>query len=315
MKNGFEKVYKWIVVVIFAMIACTGCVKEKDEQKMMISVLGVKDIDDYWNTGVHFSNYQISSVLNVAKEQPDELAENDTEPVKADGKSTEDDVETSKTEEESKEDEWKVDFEIVRDGYIYYEQGNEIDIYYPQINGLADSAKEERINALIEEDVKKIIEKNKEGDDSLYCISLDYEIKFLNERVISILYKGMNGYITPGHGLNGEAIATTIDMEEEKVITVKDVVTDFTELRDMLLADEFDHITRWEGKAGGYQVSRDYRGTEDELEKDLQKERKWYTDGDNFVVITEGRVDYNEYSISNESAENILDAEFLKKLE
>ena len=125
----------------------------------------------------------------------------------------------------------------------------------------------------------------------------------------------MNGYITPGHGLNGEAIATTIDMEEEKVITVKDVVADFTELRDMLLADEFDHITRWEGKAGGYQVSRDYRGTEDELEKDLQKERKWYTDGDNFVVITEGRVDYNEYSISNESAENILDAEFLKKLE
>ena len=145
MKNGFEKVYKWIVVVIFAMIACTSCVKEKD---------------DYWNTGVHFSNYQISSVLNVAKEQPDELAENDTEPVKADGKSTEDDVETSKTEEESKEDEWKVDFEIVRDGYIYYEQRNEIDIYYPQINGLADSAKEERINALIEEDVKKIIEKN-----------------------------------------------------------------------------------------------------------------------------------------------------------
>ena len=47
----------------------------------------------------------------------------------------------------------------------------------------------------------------------------------------------------------------------------------------------------------------------------MQKERKWYTDGDNFVVITEGRVDYNEYSISNESAENILDAEFLKKLE
>ena len=60
-------------------------------------------------------------------------------------------------DEESKEDEWNVDFEIERAEYIYEEQQNEIEIYYPQICGLEDSAKEERINALIEEDIMQIM--------------------------------------------------------------------------------------------------------------------------------------------------------------
>ena len=90
----------------------------------------------------------------------------------------------------------------------------------------------------------------------------------------------MCGYIMLGHGLNGEAMATTIDMERERVITVKDVVTDFAELRYMLLADEFEHITKWEGKAGGYQVSRDYKGFENELEEDLQKEQSGILDAE-----------------------------------
>ena len=48
-------------------------------------------------------------------------------------------------DEENKEDEWNVDFEIERAEYIYNEQQNEIEIYYPQLCGLEDSAKEERI--------------------------------------------------------------------------------------------------------------------------------------------------------------------------
>ena len=220
-------------------------------------------------------------------------------------------------DEESKEDEWNVDFEIESAEYIYKEQRNEIEIYYPQLCGLEDSAKEERINALIEEDVMQIIgEKNKEGDDSLYCIEFDYKIEFMNERIISIRYRGWDGYITTGHAaLDDEVIATTIDIEEEKVIALQDVVTDFTELSDMLLADEFEHITMWEGKAGGYPFSGEFGGTVDELEGNLrEKPQEWYTDGENFIFInTKGRY-YNEYSISIESAWHILDAEYLRKL-
>lgn len=206
---------------------------------------------------------------------------------------------------------------VIRELYLYTEQRNDISIYYPQLTGFEDAAKEERINALIEADVKKLIgEKNKEGDVTLYCLNLDYEMKFLNDRIVSILYEGRHGYITAGHGCSSEAAATTIDIEEEKVITVKDVVTDFSELTDMLLANEFEHITMWDGSVEGYEVSWVYEGKEDKLESDLMESgRQWYTDGNHFIIILEEYSDYNEYSISNESARHILDEGFLKKLE
>ena len=220
-------------------------------------------------------------------------------------------------DEESKEDEWNVDFEIERAEYIYEEERNEIKIYYPQLCGLEDSAKEERINALIEEDIMQIMgEKNKEGDDSLYCIKFDYKIAFMNERIISIRYRGWDGYITTGHAaLDDEVIATTIDIEEEKIVTLQDVVTDLKELSDMLLADEFEGITVWEGVKGGYPFSGEFGGTVDELKENLrEKPQEWYTDGENFIfVYMRGRY-YNEYSSSFESVGHILDAEFLKKL-
>lgn len=68
-----------------------------------------------------------------------------------------------------------MDFEIKREAYHCNEERNDINIYYPQLTGFVDAAKEERINALIEEDAK----------------------------------------------LRGKAVATTIDMEEEKVIALK----------------------------------------------------------------------------------------------
>lgn len=305
-----------VVITCIVIIICTACAKGEEEWKLMTSALEAGYINSYWNNGIQTSNTQISNDLAVLREQQGDLEKDNTETVKTDDESTEDNTVASQTDEESADDKWDVDFNIVRTVYLYNEQRSEIDIYYPQLSGFADSAKEERINALIEEDVKKIIRDEKGDEYKVYCVSLDYEIKFLNKRIISILYDGMDGYITPGHGLNGKALATTIDMEEERVIALKDVVTDYTELGDMLLADEFEHITKWEGKAGGYTVSWEYRGCEDNIEDDLRERyNQWYTDGDNFVIITEKRADYNEYSINIESVRRILDAEFLKKLE
>ena len=320
MKNQFSKVYKWLLPVVFigiVTIICTACGKEEEEQKMMASVLVGEYLNDSWKNGMQILNAGLAEEWEAFKEQPDNMTENDGEVVNANEESTEDNTDVSQTDEEGKEDEWDVDFEVIRDGYIFYGQQNEIDIYYPQLIGFDDSAKEERINALITEDVKKIIgDKNKEGDNTLYCISLDYEIKFLNERIISILYKGMYGYIMPGHGLNAKAITTTIDIEEEKVIALKDVVTDFAELSDILMADEFEHVTKWGGSTGGYKVSWEFNSRE-ELEENLGEiYQQWYTDGNNFVVIIENMMaDYNEYAISNESVKYILDGEFLGKLE
>ncbi|MDE5866744.1 MAG: DUF4163 domain-containing protein, partial [Lachnospiraceae bacterium] len=280
MKNWFCRKYKWIlpiVIVSIVIIICTACVKENDEPKILVLISGDGYIDDNWNNVIDIFNVRISKSWDSLKESPDDIPENENEIVKVGEESTKDYVETYKTEE-SKEDDWDVDFDIVRTEYIYDEQRNGIEIYYPQLCGLVNSTKEDAINALIEEDVKKIIvDKNKEGDDSVYCVVLDYKIKFLNERIISILYKGMYGYIMPGHGLNAKVITTTIDIEEEKVIDLKDVVIDFAELSNMLMADEFEHITMWEGTTGGYKVSWLFKSGEELKEKLGDIYQQWYT--------------------------------------
>lgn len=319
MKNQFLKKYKRILSVIVVGITisiCTACGEEKDEQVMMASEIEGQ-LDDLAAETVNVGGESAEDDVETIEADEANIAD-DMENVETDWESAEDNTETSETDEEREEDEWNVDFEDIGAEYIYKEQRNEIEIHYPKLCGLEDSGKEERINALIEEDVMQIIgEKNKEGDDSLYCIDFDYEIEFVNERIISILYKGWNGYVTKGHSsLRREAIATTIDIEEEKVITLQDVVTDLRELSDMLLADELEQITMWEGVKGEYPFSGEFRGTVDELEEDLrEKPQEWYTDGENFIFIfMDGRY-YNEYSISNESVGHILDAEFLRKLE
>lgn len=242
MKNQFSKVYKCILPVVIlgiVIIIFIVCGKEKEEHKMMASVLVGEYLNDSWNNGMQIFNAGLAEAWEALKEQTDNLTEDDIEIVKANEESTEDNTTVSQTAGEGKEDKWDVDFEVTRDGYIM-----------------------------------------------------------------------------PGHGLNAKVKTTTIDIEEEKVINLKDVVTDFTELSDMLMADEFEHITMWEGSTGGYKISWIFKSRE-VLEENLRETyQQWYTDGNNFVVITENtRADYNEYSISKKSVKHILDEEFLGKLE
>ena len=337
MKNQRRKGYQWILsVVIGCMVIslCTACGKEKDGQKINASVTGVGYLYNSQYNETQISNSQISKAWEILVAQADDTLEDDAEAVEAGEEGTEDDTEiaeaneegieddmaTSGGDEENKETEWNVDFEVVYAEYIYDEEQNNIEIYYPQLNGYVDSAKEERINALIEEDIKKVIgEKNNKDDYTIYCVDFKYEIKFLNEQMISILYSGWHGYYMPGDArLDDMLITSTIDIEEERIITLKDVVIDFGELSEKLLADEFEHITKWEGTTSGYEISWLFEGWDaDRLEGTLgEKYYKWYTDGENFIIIIEDRLaEYNEYSICTDAVAHILDADFLKKLE
>lgn len=314
MEKQFHKVYQRILSVMIVgivIIICAACGKKKDGQKMEILVIGVEYINKNCDSIMRNFHSHISELRALQEESKE------SESVRASQEESKESEWVWGSHEESKEGEWDVKFETVRTEYIYDEQQNKIKIIYPQFNGFENLAKEERINALIEEDAGKIIgERNKEGDDTIYCVELKYKIVFLNERIVSILYEGWRGYIMPGDvSLKDEIIATTIDIEEEKVITLHDIVTDFAELSNMLLADEFESITMWEGVRGGYQFSEEFRGTADELEERLQgKQQEWYTDGENFIVIDKEHKYYNEYSISNESVKHILDADFLGKL-
>lgn len=210
---------------------------------------------------------------------------------------------------------------VTQSQYVYQDEYNDIEIYYPQIQGFEDLDKAERINALIENDVKKLILEERVSEH-LFCAYLNYEVKFLNENIISIFYKGMYGYITPGHGLYATALATTIDLEKQKVLTLSDIVTDFDTLSERLLKDQFESITTWEGITGTGRFSRDWILFD---KKDLIEQMKatefdsansaieWYTDGDLFVIVYVGVI-YNEYATNIESVKNLLSEEFYRKV-
>ena len=55
---------------------------------------------------------------------------------------------------------------------------NDIEIYYPRIQGFTNSDKAERINALIENDLKKLIVEE-QVFDYIFCVYLNSEVKFL----------------------------------------------------------------------------------------------------------------------------------------
>lgn len=154
------------------------------------------------------------------------------------------------------------------------------------------------------------------------CVYLDYEIKFLNDNIISILYKGMDGCMVKG--LDGAAMTTTIDLQTEKIIEIHDIVTDVGKMFSLLMRDQFQSITLWEGVAGSDLISEEFedeRGTwlMDSLQGDSKEHSciGWYTDGKNLVIVSTsplGGEDYNEYAASLNALQGVISEEFLDKL-
>lgn len=210
---------------------------------------------------------------------------------------------------------------VTQSQYVYQDEYNDIEIYYPQIQGFADLDKAERINTLIENDVKKVTLEERVSEH-LFCVYLNYEVKFLSENMISIFYKGMYGYTTPGHGLYATALATTIDLEKQKVLTLSDIVTDFDALSERLLDDQFESITTWEGITGTGQISRKWEFQESELieylkatEFDYERHYiEWYIGDTSFVIVSLKWGGYNEYSTNIESVKNLLNEEFYREV-
>lgn len=190
-------------------------------------------------------------------------------------------------------------------------------IDYPHLSGMKDEEKEKRLNALIEKDVVRILEHNNPDDKWCFSAILNYEIKYRDNQIISILYKGSYGAILPGTGQSDTAMVTTIDMEEEKILSLEDVVADYNVLYDMLITDKFENTTKWEGQAGQYKMSEEYSSA-GRLMKELKgddEDIEWYIDERNFVIIIfGGYTDYNEYAISLQDAKLFLQKEFFKRI-
>lgn len=189
-----------------------------------------------------------------------------------------------------------------------------IELHYPQIRGMGDPAKEERINNLIKEDIFEILEHEPlTWPEYCFCAGTNIsEVKFANDKIISICYKGHLGYISPGHGDDSFARATTIDIEQERIMTLDDVISDFDTLNTLLLNNKFENITEWEGVKGTYPFNDSYIIRPEGWQISKQN-RSWYTDGEEFVIL-ETAVIYNEYSKNIQSMNNIFKKSFIDKI-
>lgn len=149
------------------------------------------------------------------------------------------------------------------------------------------------------------------------CVYLRYEIKFMNSDIVSIFFAGANGCIVPGHGLDIAAMTTTIDLENAEVIALTDIVTNMEELCAMLLEDQFENISIWDGAPSTTRISWQYTDAEELLEAlrgtHEYKVIEWYTGGSNLVIVTTEYC-YEEYSIDIDFCPGLVDEDFREKL-
>ena len=151
---------------------------------------------------------------------------------------------------------------IVKKEYRNQRRNNDIQVFYPQIQGLDDEGKDKRINYQIRKDATRLVSGELYKNDNLWH-NLDYEIKLVNGEIISILYEGFSGvnigYSGAGHRTEPEILATTVDIESGKRLKLSDIITDFDTLAELLVEDKFEGITKWEGVASTF--SQDYGWT------------------------------------------------------
>lgn len=202
-------------------------------------------------------------------------------------------------------------------------QKNDVVIYYPQFKDFVEEEKQQLINDLVLSDITKITSEVYANLSPNICINMDYELKFLSQKIISIFYTGVYGISTPGEGLNSIAMATTIDIENGTKLVLKDIVGSMEDLSKLLLDDTFESITTWEGIKGTGKISREYMGCENMLLQNLQMDSfdicnhniEWYIEGENFVFVSLFGSSYEEYAIKITTVQEIFDENFVALLE
>lgn len=290
--------------------------REKDtaEIRYMVALPQYSDENEQRNISQHAAYYDEGQQLcyfSVTKEEFEELTE---EYFKAEQESKQNIKEVSHTYQEIlrllSENEYS--FQMEKQVYSLnpdQDVNADIEISYPQLTGYVDEKKQESINKLILADLEKVVEAGLDDIGEELALELEYEVKLINENMISIFYHGVYGEVGYKNGFEPIAICTNIDLTKGKIISLDEVVADFDELRRLLLSDVFENISVWDGIKGTDKISREYSGNKEKLLTNLQNDRfdfsnhyiEWYITDDSFVVVSLYSSVYQEYSqcISN----------------
>lgn len=222
-------------------------------------------------------------------------------------------------------------YEVEEKEYLLFEDDPHIHaaIRYPQLHGFTDAQKEKKVNQLIESEAKRLIpydlaedllsdpEFMEEYPDFIVGVYQLYEIKYLNENMISIFYESLRGRVDSGYYPHYAVMATTIDLEEVKIVELTDIITDMEEVCTLLWEDQFENISIWDGMVSTRKISEDFWEKEELLEALLgtheYKVIEWYTGGSNLVIVATEWY-FQEYSMEISLYPELVDENFREKL-
>ena len=199
---------------------------------------------------------------------------------------------------------------------FYGTQPDGIEVMYPVFTG-KNKERYEEVNQLIEEDVFATINKAKESVEKDHpgtpiFAYWEYEIKYLSDSFISIVYQGRG----PSVNITSRCFRTiNIDTNEAKKIEISDIVKDEDAVYNLLATDQFESITRWEGVKGNYYFSDPHSPFICSIPPDPGlKGGRYYISEDNFVFVVVSGREFYEYAIALDKIKEYLNEDILKKI-
>ncbi|MDR1692627.1 MAG: hypothetical protein LBR72_04650 [Oscillospiraceae bacterium] len=195
--------------------------------------------------------------------------------------------------------------------FVEEEEHTHIEIVFPEFTEQWEYVAE--MNRLFEENAMSTLDRFAGMSEYRTVIfQLDYTVMTETDHLVSVLYQG-HGYAGVAGGPGGFAMAkaVTVDVRTAQTISLKDAITDYDTLADLLANGSFQPVMLWECFPSGEIVDEESR---DDLREHLEEDSTyWYTNGIDFFLVLDGYY-YEIYAIPLEDIKDILSPRLLECL-
>ena len=138
------------------------------------------------------------------------------------------------------------DYEVNKFNYSKHDDTLQCDIQYPQISGLKDSEKQENINKILKDETLKVLTYYEDPFGAVE-LSIDYEIRLKDSRVLSIQYSGL-GMVSNAAHPDKLFYTTNISIKSGDRLRLRDVVNIDRDFADQFINGEFIAVWDFQGE-------------------------------------------------------------------
>lgn len=120
------------------------------------------------------------------------------------------------------------------------------DIKYPEVSGLSDTDKQEKINLILKEEALKVL-KYYEGAEGFLELDINYKVTLSSAKILSIQYSGLGDVDTAAHP-NNLFYTTNIDVSTGSRLRLKDIIKIDKDFANKFLNGKFKAL--WPEQSG-----------------------------------------------------------------